>query len=79
MNLSLNRFQDPLDSERVNPYHMEQMIQEQNEANKKEIIFMFIENFYAAHQELPELDLIQDIYSHLDLDDDMINHYLKEF
>jgi hypothetical protein len=79
MNLSLNRFQGPLDSERVNPYHMEQMIQEQNEANKKEIIFMFIENFYAVHQELPELDLIQDIYSHLDLDDDMINHYLKEF
>jgi hypothetical protein len=79
MNLSLNRFDRPLDSERVNPYHMEQMIQEQNEANKKEIIFMFIENFYAVHQELPELDLIQDIYSHLDLDDDMINHYLKEF
>jgi hypothetical protein len=69
----------PLDSERVNHYHMSQMIQEQNEANKKEIIFYFIENYFAAHQELPELDTIQDIYSHLDLDDDMINHYLKEF
>jgi hypothetical protein len=75
---SLNRFKSPLDSERVNPYHMAQMIEEQTEANKKEIIFMFIESFYASHQELPELDTIQDIYSHLDLDDDMINHYLKE-
>jgi hypothetical protein len=79
LNLLSNSMERPLDSERVNPFHMEQMIQEQNEANKKEIIFSFIENFYAVHQELPELDTIQDIYSELDLDDDMINHYLKEF
>ena len=58
---------------------MSQMIQEQTEVNKREIIFMFIESYFAAHQELPELDLIQDIYSELDLDDDMINHYLKGF
>ena len=75
----MNRFSSPLSSERVNPSFIAQAIEEQREANKREIIFMFIENFYAAHQELPTLDLIQDTYSHLDLDDDMINHYLKEF
>lgn len=79
MNLSLNRFSSPLDSERVNPYFMTQAIEEQREANKKEIVFMFIENFYAETQELPTVDLIQDIYCHLDLDDDMINHYLGAF
>jgi ribonuclease BN (tRNA processing enzyme) len=75
----MNRFSYPLSSERVNHSFIAQAIEEQREANKKEIIFMFIENFYASHQEMPTLDLIQDIYCDLDLDDDMINHYLKEF
>ena len=77
--MNLDRFSSPLSSERVNPYFMTQAIDEQNEANKREIVYYFIENFFAETQELPSVDLIQDIYCHLDLDDDMINHYLKEF
>lgn len=79
MNSSLNRFNHPLSSERVNPYFATQAIEEQREAVKLDIIREFISSYFAATQELPYLDLIQDTYYHLDLDDDMIKRELEDF
>ncbi len=75
----LDRFSSPLDSERVNPYFMTQAIEEQRQEVKLDIIREFISAYYSAHQELPYLDLIQDTYYHLDLDDDMIHQELMNY
>ena len=77
--MSLDRFSSPLSSERVDPYFMQQIIEESRQEVKIDIVREFISSYYSAHQELPYLDLIQDTYSHLDLDDDMIKRELEEF
>ena len=76
---SLDRFSSPLASERVNPFFLSQAIDEQRQDMKIEIIREFISSYWSAHQEMPCLDLIQETYFHLDLDDDLIKKELEEF
>ena len=76
---NLDRFSSPFDSERVNPYHMQQMIEEMHELNKKHIVDAFICNYWANIGELPEAELIQETYYKIDLDLDMIEQRLRVF
>jgi hypothetical protein len=77
--MSFDRFSSPLESERVNPYFMSLAIEEQRQEIKIDIIREFISAYYSATQELPDLDLIQETYYHLDLDDDVIKKELMNF
>jgi hypothetical protein len=77
--MSLDRFSSPLSSERVNPYFMSLAIEEQRQEIKIDIIREFISAYFSATQELPDLDLIQETYYHLDFDDDTIKKELEEF
>ena len=76
---NLDRFSSPLDSERVNPYHMEQMIEEMHDLNKKHIIDAFICNYWANIGLVPDAELIQETYYKIDLDMDMIHQRLAVF
>lgn len=75
----LDRFSSPLSSERVNPYFMQQMIEEARQEVKIDIVREFISVYFSATQELPDLDTIQETYYHLDLDDNLIKHELMHF
>jgi hypothetical protein len=76
---NLDRFSSHLESERVNPYHMEQMIEELHDLNKNHIVDAFICNYWANIGEVPDAELIQETYYKIDLDLDMINARLAVF
>lgn len=79
MNANLDRFSHPLDSERVGGYWMKEMIEEQREANKKDLVDRFISTFYSDYNLVPDTETIQEVLYMLDLDDDMINERRRIF
>jgi hypothetical protein len=78
-NCNLDRFSHPLDSERVGGYWMDQMIEEQTELNKKDLIDRYISTFYNDYNLVPDAETIQEIFYMLELDDDMINERRRLF
>lgn len=75
----LDRFSHSLNSERVDAYHMQQMIEEQQEANKRDLVDRFISTFYNDYNLVPDTETIQEILYHIDLDEDMINERRRIF
>jgi hypothetical protein len=76
---NLDRFSSPLASERVNPYHMEQIHEELCELNKKHIIDAFISNYWENVGLVPDAEMIQETFYKIDLDMDLINERLNQF
>jgi hypothetical protein len=58
---------------------MQQMIEEQTELNKKDLIDMYISTFYSDYNLVPDAETIQEIFYMLELDDDMINERRRLF
>jgi hypothetical protein len=79
MNSNLDRFSSPLETERVNPYHMQQFINEQNQLNKKDLIDSYIHRFYDFHGYTPGAEEIQEHFYRLDMDLDLIEQRLEVF
>jgi hypothetical protein len=79
MNLSLNRFSSPLTSERVHPFHMDQMIQEQQELNKIDLIDQYISTYWNHFYLVPDTEAIQEHFYQLDIDQDLIKERLELF
>lgn len=77
--MNVDRFSSPLETERVNPYHMQQMIEEQNYLNHKHIIDAFICNYWANVGLVPDAEMIQEMLYKMDLDTDLINERLRVF
>jgi hypothetical protein len=79
MVLSLNRFSSPLASERVLPFHMEQMIQEQQDLNKIDLIDQYISTYWNTFYLVPDTEAIQEHFYQLDIDQDLIKERLELF
>jgi hypothetical protein len=79
MNLSLNRFSSPLSFERVLPFHMDQMIQEQQDLNKIDLIDQYISTYWNTFYLVPDTEAIQEHFYQLDIDQDLINERLGLF
>ena len=77
--MNLDRFSSPLASERVNPYHLQQMIEDQRQANKKDMVDSFISVYWESFVRLPEAEEVQEHYYALDIDLDLIEDRLNKF
>jgi hypothetical protein len=79
MSLSLNRFSSPLTSERVSPFHMDQMIQEQQDLNKIDLIDQYISTYWNNFYLVPDTEAIQEHFYQLEIDQDLIKERLELF
>lgn len=77
--MNLDRFSSPLDSERVNPYHMKQMIEEQQEENKKDLINEYLSWCWEEFSLVPDAEQVQEYFYKIDLDADMIKELIRRF
>jgi hypothetical protein len=76
---NLDRFSSPLDSERVHPFHMDQMIQEQQELNKIDLVDQYISSYWNQFYLVPDTEDIQEHFYQLDIDQDLIKERLELF
>jgi hypothetical protein len=76
---NLDRFSSPLTSERVLPFHMDQMIQEQQDLNKIDLIDQYISTYWNNFYLVPETEVIQEHFYQLDIDQDLIKERLELF
>jgi hypothetical protein len=79
LSLSLNRFSCPLDSERVSPFLMDQMIQEQQELNKIDLVDQYISTYWNQFYLVPDTEDIQEHFYQIDIDQDLIKERLELF
>jgi hypothetical protein len=70
MTISLDRFSQAGPGEGLKPSLS--ALEEQRELIKKDIIHDFVENYFDDTGILPDIDLVLDIFSKVDLDPDMI-------
>jgi predicted nucleotidyltransferase len=76
---NLDRFSSPLDSERVHPFLMAQMIQEQQELNKIDLVDQYISSYWNQFYLVPDTEDIQEHFYQLDIDQDLIKERLELF
>jgi hypothetical protein len=76
---NLDRFSSPLDSERVSPFLMDQMIQEQQELNKIDLVDQYISTYWNQFYLVPDTEDIQEHFYQLDIDQDLIKERLELF
>lgn len=76
---NLDRFSSPLETERVNPYHMQQMIEEQQDLNKKHLVDYTISHYWANVGLVPDAEMIQELLYKVDIDLDLIQSRLDVF
>jgi hypothetical protein len=77
--LNFDRFSSPLESERVNPYHLALMIQEQQELNKIDLVDQYISDYWNKFYLVPDVETVQEHFYKLDLDQDLIKERLELF
>jgi hypothetical protein len=58
---------------------MAQMIEEQQEQNKIDIVDSFISTYWDQYHLVPDVETIQEFFPDLDLDQDMIKERLELF
>lgn len=75
----MDRFSSPLYSERVSPDLWAELIEEQRQSNKRDIVNSYLSTYWNHHQELPEAETIQNLFCHADIDLDMIEELIREF
>jgi hypothetical protein len=76
---NLDRFSSPLDSERVHHFLMAQMIQEQQELNKIDLIDQYISTYWNQFYLVPDAEDIQEHFYQVDIDQDLIKERLELF
>jgi hypothetical protein len=76
---NLDRFSSPLSFERVSPFHMDQMIQEQQQLNKVDLIDQYISTYWDRFNLVPDTEAIQEHFYQLDIDQDLIKERLELF
>jgi hypothetical protein len=76
---NLDRFSSPLDSERVSPFLMDQMIQEQQELNKIDLVDQYISSYWNQFYLVPDTEDIQEHFYQVDIDQDLIKERLELF
>jgi hypothetical protein len=76
---NLDRFSHPLDSERVGGYWMNEIIRDQLESVKKDIIDTYISTYFNATGLKPCAEYIQEKFYQIDLDLDMIQERINAY
>lgn len=76
---NLDRFSSPLASERVSPFLMAQMIQEQQELNKIDLVDQYISSYWNQSYLVPDTEDIQEHFYQIDIDQDLIKERLELF
>jgi hypothetical protein len=76
---NLDRFSSPLDYERVSPFLMAQMIQEQQGLNKIDLVDQYISTYWNQFYLVPDTEDIQEHFYQIDIDQDLIKERLGLF